>query len=561
MWQRFISSSQRLFSKEHSSILSAAVVITGSNLISALLGLMRNRMLIGRFFETESLQFQLDAYWVAFRLPELVFQLLVIGSLSAAFIPVYANYRRRKGEEESNQIASSMMNIVLLVFGFLSLVVFIFAEPFIRMITSANFSLEQVQLAANLSRIMILAQLFFAVSNFLTGIIQAHQRFLVPALTPVAYNLGIIAGIYFLTPFLGIYGAAFGVVIGAFIHLVLQLPLAKNLGYRYSFRFDWKHPGVKEIIRLMPPRTLAISVSQIELFASVYFATSLAAGSLTILNIAQQLMSAPNRIFSIPIGQASLPFLSKTVAENNFAAFRKTLWSSLNQILFVGLPAGMLLLILRIPLVRLVYGAPEFPWQATLLTGKTVAVLALSLFAAGGNQILVRAYYALHNTKTPFFIGLTSVVVNISLSALFVFYYGWGVLGIALAMTLATLLQFGLLLWGLREHMGPWHFPQFLSFFKTLTASSVMGLGLWLPMRLLDQFVFDTTRTVPLIALTVIVGLIGGVVFMLLAYLLKIPELYAYQGLLKKVPLWRSIWSKSGEVIETSSQTQEIKPM
>jgi putative peptidoglycan lipid II flippase len=561
MWQRFISSSRRLFSKEHSSILSAAVVITGSNLISALLGLMRNRMLIGRFFETESLQFQLDAYWVAFRLPELVFQLLVIGSLSAAFIPVYANYRRRKGEEESNHIASSMMNIVLLVFGFLSLVVFIFAEPFIRMITSVNFSQEQVQLAANLSRIMILAQLFFAVSNFLTGIIQAHQRFLVPALTPVAYNLGIIAGIYFLTPLLGIYGAAVGVVIGAFIHLALQLPLAKNLGYRYSFRFDWKHPGVKEIIRLMPPRTLAISVSQIELFASVYFATSLSAGSLTILNIAQQLMSAPNRIFSIPIGQASLPFLSKTVAENNLAAFRKTLWSSLNQILFVGLPAGMLLLILRIPLVRLVYGAPEFPWQATLLTGKTVAVLALSLFAAGGNQILVRAYYALHNTKTPFFIGLTSVVVNISLSALFVFYYGWGVLGIALAMTLATLLQFGLLLWGLREHMGPWHFPQFLPFFKTLSASSVMGLGLWLPMRLLDQFVFDTTRTVPLIALTVIVGLIGGAVFMLLAYLLKIPELYAYQGLLKKVPLWQSIWSKSGEVIETSSQTQEIKPM
>lgn len=561
MINRLFRSGTLLLRKEHSSILSAALVITISNGLSALLGLWRNRMLISRFFETEALQQQLDAYWVAFRLPELVFQLLVIGSLSAAFIPVYSRWRKTHSETEANIIASSMMNIVLLTFFVLSLILYIFAHPFNQIITGANFSPDQISLAAQLSRIMLLAQLFFAGSNFLTGIIQAHQRFLVPALTPVFYNLGIIAGIYFLTPSLGIYGAAVGVVMGALLHLGIQIPLAQQLGFSHKLILSWQHPGVKEIIRLMPPRTLAISVSQIELFASVYFATALSAGSLTIFNIAQQLMSAPNRIFAIPIGQASLPFLSKTVADNDWKAFNNTLWQSLNQIIFLGLPAGMLLLILRIPLVRLAYGAPEFPWAATILTGKTVAILSVSLFAQGAIQILVRAYYATQNTKTPFYIGLFAVLINILISALSVFTFSWGVLGLSAAMSIATLIQFGLLLFGLRSHLKPITFTEIRTSLLTVIATATMGIFLWIPLRLLDRYVFDTTRTLPLIMLTLTAGAIGAGVYIILAYLLKIPELYAYFGLFKKLSNWRTTLAKSGEVIESSSQAQEIKPM
>jgi putative peptidoglycan lipid II flippase len=562
MMFHFIQKSHHIFSRQQNSILSAATLITGSSLLSALLGLWRNRLLISRFFGDPTLEMQLDAYWVAFRLPELVFQLLVIGSLSAAFIPVYSAYKEKK-KGEANHIASSMMNLVLLTFFAFSVVIFTFAEQFNGLITSVNFTPEQVVLAAQLSRIMLLAQFFFAISNFLTGIIQAEQRFLIPALSPLAYNLGIIIGIIFLSPVIGIYGPAVGVVIGALLHLLLQLPLALKLGYRYSPVIDLSHKGVKEMITLIPPRTMAISVNQLELFASVYFATALAPGSLTILNIAQALMSAPTRIFSAPIGQASLPFLSKEVARGEMEQFKKTFISSLHHIFFLALPAGMLLLILRIPLVRLAYGAPGFPWAATLLTGRAVAIFSLALFAQGAILILVRAFYALHNTKIPFLIALVSVMINIGLSYLAVFVFEFGILGIAGAMSISTIIQFVLLFTLLIRHVGGIKLSLMIaSPIKMLLASAAMGVGLWAPMRLLDRYVFDTTRVVPLILLTGIVGVIGAGVYFVLAYWFKIPEVQAYSHLLHKVGNWRQALRESGEVIEEPpTQAEEIKPL
>jgi putative peptidoglycan lipid II flippase len=557
-----IRKSQKIFSRQQNSILSAATMITGSSLLSALLGLWRNRLLISRFFGDPVLEKQLDAYWVAFRLPELVFQLLVIGSLSAAFIPVYSAYKE-KHRGEANHIASSMMNLVLLAFLILSSFIFFFAEQFNSMITSANFSPEQVILAAQLSRIMLLAQFFFAISNFLTGVIQAEQRFLIPALSPLAYNAGIIIGIIFLSPFIGIYGPAVGVVIGALLHLLLQIPLALKLGFIYRPVVDFTHKGVKEMLHLIPPRTLAISVNQLELFASVFFATALAPGSLTILNIAQALMSAPTRIFSAPIGQASLPFLSKEIARGEMSRFKETFTSSLHHIFFLALPAGMLLLILRIPLVRLAYGTPEFPWAATLLTGKAVAIFSLSLFAQGATLILVRGFYALHNTKIPFVVALISVFLNISFSYVTVFLLSWGVLGIAAAMSFSSISQFLMLMALLSRKVGGFNVRYLIgSPIKMLLASAAMGVGLWVPMRLLDRYVFDTTRVIPLIILTVIVGLIGAVVYLALAYLFRIQEVYSYTQLVHKVGNWRQALEESDEVIEEPpTQAEEMKPM
>ena len=549
MVKKLLLTSQAIFGRQQSSILSAAMVITVTSLVSAVLGLFKNRLLITYFFGLAGGRQELDAYWVAFRLPELVFQLLVIGSLSAAFIPVYARCLK-KGREEASLVASSVMNIVLLGFAVASIVIFVFANQFIQLITSTkNFSMEQVILAAQLTKIMLLAQFFFAVSNFLTGMIQAEQRFLVPALSPAVYNLGIIIGIVGLTPLLGIYGPAVGVVIGALMHLVMQIPLVWHLGYRYQPAIQLKLSGVGEMLRLMPPRIFAISVNQIELFATVFFATALPAGSLTIMNIATQLISAPIRVFSIPIGQASLPFLSQTVAEKAFLAYKKTLIQSLHQILFLALPAGMLLLILRIPLVRLVYGAAEFPWSATLLTGRVVALLSVSLFAQAAIQLLNRGYYALHNTKLPLWIALIAVIINISVAFLSVFVYEWGVLGLAAGISLASLVQMGLLLFFLLPYLGRgrdlWWEPV-----KMMLATAVMGLCLWAPLRLLDRYVFDTTRVIPLVGLTLVVSLIGGVVYLGLAWGLNIPELRAFGHLLGRLGNWRQVLKQTEEVLE-----------
>lgn len=561
MVNRILSTGERVLMKQSSSILSAASVITGASLLSAILGLLRNRLLVGSFFGTDLQRQQLDAYWVAFRIPELVFQLLVIGAISAAFIPIYSKYHE-KDVKDANLMASSMLNLVLLVFFILSVVIFIGAEHFNSLITSENFTPEQVELAASLTRVMLFAQLAFAASNFMTGIIQAHHRFLLPALSPLAYNIGIIIGIIFLTPLLGIYGAAFGVVIGAILHFFIQLPLAYRLGFRFGPIWGgWRHPGVKEMLMLMPPRALAISVDQLELFASVFFTTALPAGSLTVLNLAQQLMNAPTRIFSVPIGQASLPFLSKEAARKQLASFRQTLTQTLNQVLFLAFPASAILLVLRIPLVRLAYGAAQFPWSATLLTGKLVAVFALAIFAYGGTHVMTRAYYALHDTKTPFFIALTNVLISIILMSINAYVLKWGVLGIGLALTVSTILQFSALITILIAKYHAIDVARLLnSQKKNVFSAALMGIGLWIPMRLLDTWVFDTTRTLPLIGLTLIVSIIGGLVYLVLSIVFKAEELQAFASIVGKLNRWRASLSASNEVIETASQTEEVKP-
>lgn len=552
--------SQALLSHRQTHILSAAAVITCATFVSAFFGLIKTRLLLQHFSATPAAKATLDAYWVALRLPELVFQLLIIGALSAAFIPVFSKYLHQN-KSTAYRIASSMMNLLLLLFLFLSLIIFIFARPFNNLITSVQFTPDQLDLAANLTRIMILAQALFAISNFLTGTIQAQQRFLIPAFSPVAYNLGVIAGILFLTPFLGIYGAAIGVIFGALLHLLVQLPLALKLGFTYQPLIDLRHPGVKDMFRLMPPRTLAISVTQLELSALVYFATALSAGSLTVLQIAQQLIVAPIRLFSVPIGQASLPFLSRATSRGKLTQFKHTFLTSLHQILYLALPASMLLIILRIPLVRIVYGTKQFPWATTLLTGKIVAILGLSLFAQGAIHLLVRAFYALHNTRTPFFIAVTSVTFNIILSSVIVFRWHGGVLGLATSLTLASFLQFFLLLITLTRSLPNLSLRQLLiPPLKMFFATGVMGIFLWLPLRLLDQFVFDTTKVIPLILLTAIASLIGTLVYLALSYILKLPELEAFTLLIKRLGNWQKAFAESQEVIEPASPDQELKP-
>ena len=560
MVNRLLRHSQALFSHQQTHILSAAAVITIATFLSAFLGLIKTRLLLSHFSATPELKAILDAYWVALRLPELIFQLLVIGALSAAFIPVFSKYWQKQ-PPEAYHIASSAMNLILILFSLLSLIIFIFARPFNALITSVQFTPLQLDLATNLTRIMIFAQLFFAISNFLTGIIQAQQRFLIPALSPVVYNLGIIAGIVFLTPLIGIYGAAVGVLLGAFLHLAIQLPLAIHLGFTYRPVIDLTHPGVRAMFRLMPPRTLAISVSQLELSAMVYFATALSAGSLTVLQIAQQLMVAPIRLFSIPIGQASLPFLAKTTAPDQLDQFKATFLTSLRQILYLAFPATMLLVILRIPLVRIVYGTKAFPWATTLVTGKTLAVLSLSLFAQAATHILVRAFYALHNTKTPFLIALTTFIANIVLAYLAVFRFHGGILGLALSLSLTAVIHSFWLFLALRRHL-----PDLvdrhllLAVSKMLFASLAMSIFLWVPMRLLDRFVFDTTRVFSLVLLTLTVSLTGTGVYLLLSYLLRLPELSAFLSLAHRLGNWHQVLRRTEEVLEPASQVQELKP-
>lgn len=558
MVNTFLKEGQKLVEKQQNSILSAALVITVASLLSAVLGFVRERVLISYFFNTNPEG--LDAFRIASRLPELAFQLLVIGALSAAFIPVFSKYLR-KDEKEAYEISSSIINLVLLLFGVISVVIFFNAERFISLITSVQFSTNQIALAANLTRVMLVAQFFFAISNFLTGMIQSHQRFLIPALAPLAHNLGIIAGIILFMPYFGIYAAAFGIVLGSFLHLIFQIPLARKLGFSYKWTLQLKNPGIKEMMRLIPPRTLTISINQLEYFATGFFATAMTAGSLTLLEIAQRLMSAPIRIFAVPIGQASLPFLAKESVDQKMEEFKTMIVKSLHKILYLTLPASVLLLILRIPLVRILYGAKTFPWEATLLTGKAVAILSLSIFAQSAHHIISRSFYALEDTKTPFRLASLSMIVNICIAYITTFVLKLDIVGIAWALTISSIFHFITLLCALSKKVGGFDMKNFLEpITKMGIASLITGLFLWVPMQLLDQFVLDTTRVIPLLILTGVVIIIGFAVYIILSKVMSIDELNEFKKLAQKIGNWRKVLDSSDEVIETASSSGEVNP-
>lgn len=549
MFKKFVDNSRYLFSKESSSILSAATIIMVATLASALLGVIRTRLLIQYFYTNKEV---VDVFWAAFRLPDMIFQIIVVGALSSAFIPVFSRYMGDK--KESNLIASSMINVVMGVMIALSLAIFFWAPQLSRVI-AGGFSESQIKLMAELTRIMALAQVFFGFSSFLTGIIQSHKRFLIPALSPILYNVGIIIGIVFLGKSWGIYGPAAGVVLGAILHLLSQLPLASKLGFRYKLALVSNHGAVQEMSRLMLPRMLTLSLIQIEQTAVITFSSWLSAGTVTMMSIASQLSNLPIRLIGIPIGQASLPFFSKETAANNLRGLAEMVNNSILQMVYLALPASAIVLVLRIPLVRLAYGAESFPWAETVATGKLVAILALAIVAGSLTHIIVRVFYALHDTKTPFIANVIATIINISLSYYLLFVLQIGILGMALAIAIADTLETALLTiilynkakFNLSEITNPLG--------KMLLITLMTGIALWVPMRLLDQLVFDTTRTIPLILLTICVTAIGCGVYILLSYLTNIKELSIFVSLAKKIGNWRASLTATTETLESTESS------
>jgi len=517
--------------------------------VSHLIGLLKTRLLISVFFGLKAPI--LDVYYAAFVIPDTIFQLLVIGSLSAAFIPIFTRYLAKK-TSEAWYVAAMSLNLILLVFMVISVVIFIFAPEFSRLI-APGFNSSQIATMSSLLRVMLLAQLFFCISGFLTGMIQSHQRFLIPALAPVAYNLGIIGGIYFLSPSLGIYGPAWGVVIGAAVHMLIQLPTAIKLGFRFIPRLDFSHPGVREIVTLIPPRSLALGIDQIEQFVSVILASLLAPGSLTILNVARLLYALPTSLFGVTIGQAALPTLSLQYSQSDKRRFHKTLTDSFLQVAFFALPLSTLFIILRIPIVRLVFGASSFPWTATLLTGKTLAILVVSASASAIMQLIVRGFYSLHDTKTPLLVGLFSALVNTILSVTAVQIFHLGVIGLAAAISLTSILETIALFLILNHRLQtPIELKNqvLVSLIKMIMISLMTGISLWIPMHFLDQLVFDTTRTLPLIALTGVASFIGLFTYLFLCFLFRIDQLAEVVSLAKKATNLRQLFTSAEPLSE-----------
>ncbi len=553
---KILSSYTMWLERQQSTILSAAAIITVANIVSALSGLMRQRLLISVFFNSQKSAFA--AYTVASAIPDTVFQLIILGALSASFIPIFSHYQK-KSDQEAFQMTSTMMNALLLLFLVFSCVVFVFAEPFTRLVTGKGFTPEQITISANLTRIMLGAQFFFAISNFFTGILQSYRRFVIPALAPIVYNIGIVLGVYLFSGRFGIYSTGIGVVLGAFLHMAIQIPMVYKMGFRYKMSLHFNHPGLRTMLKLTPPRVVTLGINQFQDLADNFFATSIVAGelaelSVVVISLAQQLMALPIRFFGAPIAQASLPFLVAEAEKKDLSHFRDLLLKSIHQVSFFVFPASILLLILRIPIIRLVFGSRNFPWQTTLLTGRVVGVIAISIAAQSIVQVLIRAFYALRNTRTPFMITCVTVGLYIILNWVLIFVLQVGVIGMGIAISCSAILEMFLFLYFLNRHVeGVLSKAFWVPQLKMITASFLMAIFLYLPFRILDELVFNTTRTVELLLLTITTSTIGMLVYIYFAMLFDVRELHILEEILGKLGNWKKTLSRTEEVLLESS--------
>ncbi len=510
------------------------------------LGLIRDRLMV-HIFDTS----QAALFFAAFSLPDLLFQLLIFGALSVAFIPVFTEITNTEGEQKASEFASNILNLAVVCFGLVCILAFIFT-PFLNKILVPGFSGHQKEMTDQMTRLLLFSQLILVVGSFFIGIAQSHQRFIVSALAPLFYNLGMIIGIILLTPILGILGPVVGVIIGAFLHVLIQVPTIRSLGFKYHFSFNIHDLGVREVFRLMSIRNIGLVVEQINGQVGIALASLITTSSVTLLTFSHHLQVVPIGLFGATIAQAALPVLSREYTKGEKDSFKITLLTTMHQILFLTLPAAAMLIILRIPIVRLVFGASQFVWSDTVLTGRTVAFLSLGLAAQSVILLLVRAFYALKDTKTPVIVSVLTVILNIALSFTFVKIWNLDVWGLGLATSIADILALGLLLYYLNKKVGGFDLQRLIHpALKMLLAAIIAAAALYIPMKFLDKLVFDTTRTFNLIFLTGIASFFGLSIYFLLVWFMKVEEVYTFANLLKKV--YRAQFKVKSEEISKES--------
>lgn len=514
---------------------------------SKFLGLIRDRLLVNHFNTSEAATF-----FAAFKLPDLAFNLLIFGALSVAFIPVFTDHLQKKGESDAFEFASNILNLSLVMFTLVALLALIFA-PSLNNLIVPGFAGLQKETTDTLTRIILLGQIILVVGSFFVGIAQSYQRFIVPALAPLFYNLGIILGIVFLSPSLGIMGPAFGVILGSFLHTLIQVPLISSLGFRYQLTLDFLNSGVREIVRLMSIRNIGLALEQINDTVGVALASLVSYSSVTLLTFAQHLQIVPIGLFGATISQAALPILSREQSQDDLASFKVTILTTMHQILFLTLPSTAFLIVLRIPVVRLAFGASQFNWQDTVLTGRTLAFFALGIAAQSVILLLVRGFYAMKDTKTPVVVSVITVTGNIFLSFLFIKGFRWEVWSLGLAYAISSNLSLLLLLYFLdRKVRGFSTHDLFNPALKMILAALISGIALYLPIKALDELVIDTTKTGNLMLLTGIASFFGLGVYLSLVWLLNVKELYTFGDFLKKIAGWQS-QVKLEEIIKEST--------
>ncbi|KKQ24209.1 MAG: putative peptidoglycan lipid II flippase MurJ [Candidatus Roizmanbacteria bacterium GW2011_GWC2_37_13] len=525
--ERFIKKTSNFIFSKQTSIFSSAMLLSFMIILTNLSGFLRYRVLAG-YFNKE----QLDIFFASFRIPDLIFEILITGALTTTFIPIYLRYKNNKTELSEN--ISSIINFILLLLTIFVCVAAIFIDRLIPLLTP-GYSLEKIEKIIYFSRLLLLGQLpFFVVGNFLTGIGQANKIFFLSALAPIIYNLSIIITTILFNQTLSLTAPIWGVIFGAVLLFVVQLPLLFFSGFDYKLVLK-KTKGLIEFIRLVIPRTFTIIVAQIDATIDLTLATLLGSGAYTVFYLAQHLQLLPVSVIGMAFGQASLPYLTEIYQEKKVEEFKKIITDSILNLFFLTIPIALFFIFARTPIIRLFFGGPKFDWEATVQTAVTLSYFSIALPFHAVYYLLTRCFYAIMDSKTPFYIGFVSILINTLLSLLFVFYFHLPIWALAISFSASMIFNSTLLFAILWKKISGFNFTFIVSELLKMAFSGVIASIIsYSLMKLFDGLIFDTSFTINVFLLLAVTFFIFIFLYLFISWVIEIKEIYLISRLILK---------------------------
>jgi putative peptidoglycan lipid II flippase len=544
----------KLFGKEYGNINQAALLLGLLALLSQILGLFRDRAIAHFIGPSPSL----DAYYAAFRIPDLIFVCIASLASVTALIPfISVKMSAGKVTKEAQNFFGSIFSVFFTLMVVVSIILF-FLMPHLMFFIAPGFNPALQAKTIELSRIMLLSPILMGLSNLFGAVTQLFNKFFIYSLSPILYNIGIIIGVIFLYPIFGIYGVAFGVVFGAFMHFGMQAISSHGSGFSLKFSSSIDFKEMKKVTLTSLPRTLGLALNNIAEISITTFASFLAVGSISIFNFSFNLQSVPLSIIGVSYAVATFPTLAKSVSEGKHDLFKSYLKSAARAIVFWSLPATFLFVVLRAQIVRVILGSGSFSWENTRLVAASLALFSLSVLAQGMISLVSRAYYAKGDSKRPLIINFLSclaiilfsyIFLKIFESSLFFRYFieslfkvtdipGTEVLMLPLAFSLGTILNFILHWIFVKIDFMPNESFIAKTFFQSLGASFFLGLTSYWSLNILSP-IFGTTTFLGVFLQGFISGILGIIVAIIILYLLKSEELKDLTAALK-TKFWRT---------------------
>ena len=441
------------------SVRSAAIVLASSTLVSALLGLFRDRLLNSYYLGTYPTG--IDAYTAAFTIPDFMFFILTSGALAVSFIPVF-NQRLVAGNKKSAwELSSSLLNLFALLTLITSIIIIIFADPLIRYVVSPGLDESGMILAINMTRVIAINPFLFSIATVLTSIQQAVGRFVFYAFAPAIYNIGIIIGITWFTGGInlfgvqifegGIMGVALGVILGAVLQLIVSLIGLFGLGFDYEFRIRWKNQGFRTILRLLPPRSLDQGIDYVNAIVNTNLSSRMGAGAVRSFNQASSLHQMPVNLIGVAISTAFFPKLTEELGTGENNEFYNTFRKALRAIIWIALPVSVIAFFTRGYVTSFISNIGNNDQNGTIAS--ILGTLCIAIFARSVFHIASRGFYAYQDTKTPFRVSIVAIGLTIALSVWF-YLMGWGVDGLGLAQSIGAIVEITILLFILQRRSG-----------------------------------------------------------------------------------------------------------